>query len=214
MYKYILFDLDGTLTDSADGILNSVEYALNKMGVNNMSRQELFKFVGPPLHVSFSTFCGFDEEESERAVEYYREYFRDKGIFENCVYDGVTELLSTLKTSGKKLVIATSKPEVFTLRILKHFDLIKYFDFVAGATLDGTRSAKADVISYALTGSNIVDKSEAIMVGDRNHDIIGAAQNGLKSIGVTYGYGGEEELKEAGADFLAATPGEILKLVM
>lgn len=213
MYQYILFDLDGTLTDPGIGITNSVAYALEKYNITVEDRTELYKFIGPPLQDSFMEFYGFSEMESKKAVEYYREYFRDKGIFENEVYEGIPELLQTLKGAGKQVILATSKPEEFARQILEHFDLIQYFDFVAGATMDGSRSEKADIIQYALDKCMIKDTSKVIMVGDRKHDIIGAAKNKLPAIGVLFGYGSEEELRNAGAKYLARTSFDILKYI-
>ncbi len=209
MYKNILFDLDGTLTDPGIGITNSVAYALSKYGISCEDRTELYKFIGPPLNESFMNFYDFSEEESFRAVEYYREYFKEKGLFENTVIPGVEDMLSKLQKAGKKIVLATSKPEPFTLKILEHFDLIKYFDFVAGATMDGSRSKKADVIAYALEKSGIYSLNDTIMVGDREHDIIGANTVGIDSVGVLFGYGSRAELENAGAKYIAENPGDI-----
>jgi len=213
MYKYILFDLDGTLTNPEIGITTSVMYALEKFNIKVEDRKELHPFIGPPLLYSFQTYYGLTEEESELAVKYYRERFSVKGLYENEVYDGVEKLLQQLKNSGKKLIIATSKPEEFTIKILKHFDLYKYFDFVAGATMDGSRGEKADVIRYALEISGIEDKSQAIMIGDRKYDILGAKENGLDSIGVLFGFGDYKELTEAGANFVVESVDDILKYV-
>lgn len=213
MYDNLLFDLDGTLTDPGEGITNSVAYALKKWGIEVSDRSELYKFIGPPLVCSFMQYYEFSQSEAEQAVVYYREYFKDIGIFENQVYDGVTDMLESLQAAGKKIILATSKPEVFAKRILEHFELEPYFDCVAGATLDGTISEKADVIAYALKSSNITDKSRTVMIGDRKHDIIGARANGLDSIGVLYGYGSLEELQMAGATYTVAEPAEILRSV-
>lgn len=213
MYSTILFDLDGTLTDSQQGIINSIEYALKKYEIRVESKADLHKFLGPPLKDSFMQFCGFSEEKAEEAVNFYREYFREKGIFENSVYPGVYDLLEKLKMKNKKLILATSKPEPFTFRILEHFDLLKYFDFVAGSNLDNTRGRKDEVISYALNSCKITDLSSAIMVGDREHDIIGAKKVGIDSVGVLYGYGNLRELKNAGAAYIAKNTDEIYKIV-
>ena len=213
MYDTVLFDLDGTLTDPGEGITNSVSYALRKYGIEVTDRRELYKFIGPPLVDSFMKYYDFSQEEALKAVEYYREYFRDKGIFENRVYEGVEDMLRQLHTMGKRLVLATSKPEEFALRILQHFDLKKYFSVVAGASMDSSRSKKGDVIAYALSMCDSIDKNIAIMVGDREHDIIGAKENGLRSIGVLYGYGSEDELKNSGADYIAKTPSDIIDLI-
>ena len=209
MYQYVLFDLDGTLTDPGLGITNSVMYALRKFGINVSDRSQLYPFIGPPLRDSFRVYYGFSDEQCERAVRYYREYFKKSGMFENEVYDGICELLTRLKVSGRTLVVATSKPEVFALEILRHFDLYKYFDFVAGATLNDVRNQKADIIKYALETLNITEKKSAIMIGDRKHDIIGAKETGLDSIGVLYGYGTYDELKNAGATYIANTTADI-----
>lgn len=214
MYQYILFDLDGTLTDPGIGITNSVMYALKKFQIEVEDRTTLFKFIGPPLKASFEKYYGFSKEESELALQYYREYFRPKGLYENQVYKGVRELLTDLKSRNKTLILATSKPEEFAIEILRHFDLYKYFDFVAGATMDSSRVKKADVILYALQSYGVSDLSSAIMIGDREHDILGAKQVGLDSIGVLYGYGDYEELKEAGATYIAENAEDILKIIL
>lgn len=214
MYKYMLFDLDGTLTDPGIGITNSVMYALKKFGIEVDDRVSLYKFIGPPLLESFQKFYGFSKEDSELGLKYYREYFKPKGLYENKVYEGIESLLQELKKRGKKLLVATSKPEEFAIEILKHFHLYDYFDFVAGASMDEKRVKKADVIAYALESYEIIDKSSVIMVGDREHDVLGAKENGLKSIGVLYGYGDYEELSGAGADFIVENPEDILKIVL
>lgn len=213
MLQYILFDLDGTLTDPGIGITNSVMYALKKFNIEVADRTQLYKFIGPPLLYSFQTYYGFSETDSALAVQYYREYFKDRGLYENEVYDGIPELLGKLKEKGYKLVLATSKPEVYAVEILKHFGLYDYFDFAAGATMDSTRSKKADVIAYALDSCGIKDLSTAIMIGDREHDILGAKQTGLASIGVLYGYGNREEFEAAGATYIAETPADILTCI-
>lgn len=213
MYRYLLFDLDGTLTDPGLGITNSVMYALDKFGIHVDDRTSLYRFIGPPLMDSFERFYGFSPAQSERAVGYYREYFRETGIFENKVYDGIPELLNALKEKEKTLAVATSKPEEFAVRILRHFGLYEYFEFVAGATMDHTRCKKPDVMRYALEKLGVSDNSAAIMIGDREHDIIGAKENGLDSVGVLFGYGSCEELKQAGAVYIAETPEDILRFI-
>lgn len=214
MFDTILFDLDGTLTDPGEGITNSVAYALRKYGIEVSDRSELYKFIGPPLKDSFMKYYGFDEDKAEEAIAYYREYFRDTGIFENRVYEGVEDMLRGLHANGKRIVLATSKPEEFAIRILEHFGLRKYFTVVAGASMDSSRSKKGDVIAYAISLCESFDKYTAVMVGDREHDIIGAKENGLKSIGVLYGYGDEKELKTAGADYIVSSPIEVLSLIL
>ena len=212
-YKLIIFDLDGTLTDPGVGITNSAMYALEKWNIKVAERSELYKFIGPPLRDSFMNFYGFSEEQAKEAIVYYREYFKDKGIFENEVYPGIVELLQQLKASGKKIVLATSKPEEFAIRILKHFDLFDYFDFVGGAYMDGVRNKKGEVIQYVLESAGITDLSTTVMIGDREHDIIGAKQNGIDSIGVLYGYGSLEELENAGAMHIVEKPDEIAAVI-
>lgn len=214
MYQTILFDLDGTLTDPGEGITNSVAYALEKFDIKNEDRTSLYKFIGPPLKDSFMEFYSFSEEDALKAIAYYRERFREKGMFENKVYAGIVELLSKLKHAGKKLIVATSKPEEFTLTILKHFDLLQYFDFVAGATMDGSRSEKTEIIQYALKHGQIENLDKTVMVGDRKFDIIGAKANGIDSIGVLFGYGSLEELEIAGATYIADSPEELGKLII
>ena len=213
MYQYILFDLDGTLTDPGLGITNSVMHALKKYNIMVEDRASLYKFIGPPLTDSFETYYGFSEEESERAVSYYREYFSEKGLFENTIYPDIEQVLQTLKQQGKSLILATSKPEVYAKQILEHFHLDGYFDFISGATMDKTRVKKQDIIAYAIEQCNLSELSKAIMIGDREHDIFGAKACQMASLGVLYGYGSREELTAAGADYLAQTPTDILKFL-
>ena len=212
--KYILFDLDGTLTDPGEGITNSVEYALKKYGIDVEDKTRLYKFIGPPLIDSFMNFYGFSKEKAIQAVEFYREYFRVTGIFENLVYEGIPELLEELNKAGKMVVLATSKPEDFAKQILEHFQLSEYFCFVAGATMSETRTHKHEVISYALKELGISDISSAVMVGDREMDIIGAHKSGLKAIGVLYGYGSGEELEKAGADYIVKDVAELKRILL
>ncbi len=213
MYKYILFDLDGTISDSGLGITNSVTYALKKFGVEVKDRSTLYRFIGPPLLESFQRFCGFTEEQSRLAITYQREYYTDIGLYENEVYDGMEKLLQELTQMGKTLIVATSKPEVFARRILAHFGLDGYFSYIAGATLDGSRVTKPDVIAYALAECKISNASEAVMVGDREHDVLGARANGMDSIGVLYGFGNREELEKAGATYIAEQIADVAKFV-
>lgn len=214
MYNTIFFDLDGTLTDPGIGITNSVAYALEKWNIKVSERKELYKFIGPPLIDSFERYYGFSLEDSRKAVVYYREYFSTKGLYENVVYDGIEILLGKLKKAGKRLVIATSKPEGFAITILKHFDLFRYFDFVAGASMDETRTKKSEVIKYALDSLAITNVSQVLMVGDREHDVLGAGEFGIKSMGVLYGYGDRAELEKAGADFIAENVEDIYKIIV
>lgn len=203
MGKTVLFDLDGTLTDPGIGITNSVWAALRYFNIEVKDRSELFRFIGPPLIDAFMEYYGFPEEQAREAINPYREYFASKGIFENEVYPGIPELLEKLKKDGYVLAVATSKPEEFAKEILVHFDLMRYFDYVCGAGMDETRTGKAEVITYALETAGVTDKRQCIMIGDRKHDMEGAAKNGLRKIGVLYGYGSLRELTEAGADGIA-----------
>lgn len=215
MFDYLLFDLDGTLTDPAQGITNSFIHALTFFGIEIPSYETLCTFIGPPLPATFKNVFGFSDDKAMEGVAKYREYFSVKGLFENFVYDDIPELLQILKKNGKKLLVATSKPEEYSIKILKHFNLASYFDFICGSNMDETRSKKEEVIEYALSLCNISnkDKPKVLMIGDREHDIIGANKNGIQSCGVLYGYGNAEELQKAGATFIAKTPKDILKII-
>lgn len=213
MYKNVFFDLDGTLTDSGEGILNSVEYALKKLGITGYERSRLYGFIGPPLVVSFSEFFGLSEEKCKEGVRLYREYYSKKGIYENRLYDGIIHLLEKLSEEGAKVVLATSKPREFAEEILRFFSLTKYFDYIAAAEMNGKRNEKSEVIAYALEISG-AKKEQTVMVGDRKFDILGARSAGIASIGVLYGFGTEEELIKAGADYIAQTPESVLDIVL
>ena len=213
-FEYILFDLDGTLTDPGIGITNSVMYALKKFGIEVSDRSELYKFIGPPLKYSFAEYYGFNPENVAKAEAYYRDYFKDTGIYENEIYEGIKDVLSTLKNSGKKIYLATSKPEEFANRILEYFEIAEYFDFISAATMDGSRSKKVDIVKYAVENINTSDTSIIVMIGDRLYDIEGAKETNINSIGVTYGYGGREELVKAGADYIVDEPLELLNILI
>ena len=213
-YSFVFFDLDGTLTDPGEGITNSVAHALRKRGFPVPSRASLNRYVGPPLLDAFQDYAGMTETQAERAISDYREYFRDRGIFENVVYDGIPALLARLCEAGVKPVLATSKPELFARRILDHFGLARYFFLTAGATMDNSRSKKADVIAYALAQCPGAGPANTVMVGDREHDVRGAGAHGLPTIGVLYGYGSREELEAAGAAAIAATVSGLAALLL
>ena len=213
MYHTILFDLDGTLTDSGPGITNSVAYALKKWGIIENDVNKLKKFVGPPLDTSFAKYYGFSKEKCVQAIQYYREYYLTKGIDENRVYDGIEELLKWLRAAGRRAIVATSKPEPSAVHVLEYFHIDSYFDIIAGATMDGSRVEKSDVIRYALDRAGIRDLAGVVMVGDRENDIQGAKMNGLDSIGVLYGYGSREELVEAGAMQTAQTVEDLRRCI-
>ncbi|BEG99934.1 HAD family hydrolase [Bacteroides sedimenti] len=212
-YQYILFDLDGTISDPATGITRSIQYALSFFEITVPNPEELTKFIGPPLIESFKEFYHFNDDQALLALKKYREYFVAKGMFENYLYKGIEELLQTLKEKGKTILLATSKPEPFAKQILEHFNLTHYFSFIGGATLDGSRSTKTDVIRYVLKSNQITEPGKTVMVGDREHDIEGAKNNGITSIGVLYGYGSKTELQKAGADFLASDIKELMMLL-
>lgn len=207
--KYILFDLDGTLTDSQEGITKAVEYALNYFGIEVADRSELNVFIGPPLAESFMKYYGFSEEKALEGVKKYREYYNVKGKFENAVYEGIPAVLERLNDAGKILFVATSKPEFYARQIIEHFNLSGYFAGIYGATMDGSRVNKDEVIRYALQENGITDLHEVIMVGDREHDIIGAKKCGLEAIGVLFGFGSREELETNGAAAIAETAAQL-----
>ena len=211
MIHTIFFDLDGTLTDSAPGIIHSVQYALKKYGIE-AEENDLRSFIGPPLVHSFQERFGFDHDKALEAVAYYREYFTAGGMFENSVYPGVEEMLQKLKEDGLMLAVATSKPELFSKQILEHFALTRYFDFIGGAAMDETRTTKVEVLSYALQELQ-VDPAKAVMIGDRENDMEAASLLGTESIGVLYGYGSKEELANAGAKVFAETPMDICRII-
>lgn len=213
LYHAVLFDLDGTLTDPEEGITRSFRYALQRFGIEETDQNKLRQVIGPPLLESFVGLYGFSQLDALLAVETYREYFSKTGIFENKIYSGIEEMLQILRQGGLKLAVATSKPTVFANQILEHFHIAQYFDFVAGSELDGTRTGKAEVIRWAL--SHIGEQPEnTVMVGDRKHDMIGAVKTGAFPLGVLYGYGSKKELTEAGAKYLAQTPGQTAEYLL
>lgn len=208
-YKNYLFDLDGTLTDPGAGITNSILYAFKKFGLPPLPMEILKTFIGPPLLESFRLHCGVTSEEAGLLLTYYREYFKEKGMFENEVYPEIPETLAALTKRGTRLFIATSKPEPFAKEILAHFDLAKYFEFVGGNTLDEKRSKKEDVIRYVMQ-ENALLPADCIMIGDRCHDIEGARACGIPVAAVTFGYGNDQEYRMA--DHIINTPKELLQL--
>ena len=198
MKKYIFFDLDGTLTDSAEGITNSVAYALKRNGIFVEDKTSLNVFVGPPLVESFMKYYHFDREEAKKSVGIYREYFEEKGMFENAVYPGIENMLAQLEKKGYILAVASSKPEVYVRQILDHFGLTRYFTEIGGSELNGRRTNKTEVIEDVLKRLNMdKHRDQVIMVGDKEHDVYGARKAGLECIAVSFGYGTEEELKQA-----------------
>ena len=198
-YKTLLFDLDGTLTDPAQGITNSVRYALQQHGYPIPDADILLSFIGPPLLDSFSALWGTDPRQTRALVDSFRVYFKDRGILENRLYDGIPALLSALRAAGYKLYLATSKPLVFARRVLSDFNIDTYFDGLYGSELDGTRDKKSDVIRYLLQNEKELAAQPLLMIGDRKYDVLGAAELGIPAVGVSYGYGSEGELSDAGA---------------
>lgn len=214
MKKILLFDLDGTLTDPKEGITKCVQYALKHFGIESET-EELMCFIGPPLVDSFKEFYKMSEDDALVAVEKYRERFRDIGIFENGVYVGISHMLRKCKDMGYIIGLATSKPEEFAIRILEKYELAKYFDEITGSTMDGSRNNKTDVIREAFARMNITEGNidEVLMIGDREHDIIGAKNCGIESVGVNFGYASDGELQAAGADYIVDSVKELEDLL-
>ena len=215
--KYILFDLDGTLTDPKIGICTCVQYALASFGIDEPDLDKLEPFIGPPLIDSFKEFYGFSDEDAKKGLEKYRERFSTVGLFENKVYPGIRHMLKTLKKNGFHLAVASSKPKVFVEQIMEHFGLAKYFEAMEGSNLDGTGTDKAEIIDRALAdlfGKNKVDPEQVYMVGDRKYDCIGAQKKGIECVAVAYGYGDFEELMEAHADYIVFSTRELEEFLM
>lgn len=215
-YDVILFDLDGTLLDTGEGITKCAQYALGKFGIEVNDLSELNYFVGPPLKDSFVEYANIPEEKAGEAIRIYRERYQTVGLYECEIYQGIPQVLQACKDAGKKLLVTTSKPEEMAVKVLKHAGLDGYFDFIGGALMDESRGRKAEVISYALEASRLshVDKSRMVLVGDRKFDVLGAAECGIDCLGVLYGYGNRQELEEAGAFAVAETPRDILQVVL
>ncbi len=212
-YDLIVFDLDGTLTDPKAGITKSIRYALSKFGIEVDDLESLVPWIGAPLRESFKRSYSFDDKKASEAVEYYREYFSAKGIYDNAVYPGIPELLERLRDDGSKLVVATYKAAVFADRVLNHFGLRHHFASVVGNTLDYDFPTKADIIRMALSVVPGARKETAVMVGDREHDILGAKQNGIDSVGVTYGYGTIDELRGVNPTHIVGSVEELRRLL-
>lgn len=211
MEQYLFFDLDGTLCDSAEGILNAVTYAQDKLGLPRQARSEMMHYIGPPLARTFSADYGLDEADAEWAVAAYREYYVSRGIFECTLYDGIVEMLDALRDRGYVLVLATCKPTPSARRVLEHFGIADRFRMISGPEFDGTRSEKHEVIAYAVECLGLTDPGRILMIGDRRDDVLGAAQNGIACAGVLWGFGSRAELTEAGAKRLFASPSELVR---
>ena len=209
-YDTVAFDLDGTLTNPERGLLSAFEYAFKKLGVTYESRDSLKKYIGPPLYDEWQKDFGWSFDEASHAVDIFREYYNVYGWWDNEVYPGIEDMLRQLSESGKILVVATSKPEQTAKRVLALFGLDKYFDCIAGASMNGTADGKSQILSRALRSVGVADADECILVGDRKYDAEGAAQVGCDSIGVLWGHGSREELEAAGFTALATSPEDIV----
>ncbi|MBQ6905051.1 MAG: HAD family hydrolase [Spirochaetia bacterium] len=209
-YKNIFFDLDGTVTDSGPGIVKSVQYALRCYGIDEPDLDKLNSFVGPPLYKSFMNYLDCSEEEAKEAVECYREYYAENGLYENKLYDGIESLLYNLKEKGYKIILASSKPRIYVKRILSYFRIMRYFDYVEGSELDSQRTDKGELLAYVLKKWDLRPE-ESVMIGDRKYDIEGAKANGMDSIAVGYGYGSVDELSAAGPTLFFPTIEELKK---
>ena len=212
-YDWLLFDLDGTLTDPFEGITRSVEYALNAFGIEVEDRRVLAPFIGPPLVESLTERYGFTMEDAVAAVAKYREYFAVKGLYENELFEGIPELLSNCRKAGYKISMATSKPTHYARIIAEHFDIAHYFDAIHGSSLDGTRITKSSVVAEAVSEEHL-DPTRALMIGDRRHDVEGAGEHGIRTVGVLYGYGSREEHEAAGAAYIVNDLDELRELLI
>ena len=208
-YDVFIFDLDGTITDSSEGIFNSIIYALDKMGIKEVNRKELVPFIGPPLRDSFKKYFDMNDEDAKRAVSYYREYYSAKGVYELSMYEGVDETLKGLKSHGKRIMLGTSKPEIYAFGIIDKLGIGQYFDFLAGGDLEGKRDQKEDVLSYGLEQMGNPARDKVLMIGDTKFDVIGANKLGIDTLGVSYGFGSMDELKNAGAKWIVDSPEDI-----
>ncbi len=210
-YQVILFDLDGTLTDPKVGITKSVQYALAKYDINEPDLDKLIPFIGPPLVESFQEFYSLSQAQAEAAVGYYREYFTKAGMYENSVYPGMTGMLDKLAGEGRELIVATSKPTVFSEQIIEHFGMTGFFKLIVGSNLDGSRIHKTEIIDFVLSSIPQVSRGNIVMIGDRKHDIIGANNNGIDSVAVSYGYGSYAELEQANPTYIVSTVYELYR---
>lgn len=215
MKELILFDLDGTLTDSGPGIMNCVKYAFDQYGFKDYDADLLRTFVGPPLQYRFKEVLGVDDETAKELVKSYRAYYMEHGLWDNSVYEGIPEVLTLLKCSGKKLGVASSKPHHMVVSVLERFELKEYFDVVHGGKAEGKASEKSAVLKEAIASAGYADKlDQVLLIGDTKYDVLGAKQIGIDCVGVAYGYGTQEELKESGAVKICKTPGDLVYLVL
>lgn len=218
MYKYVFFDLDGTITEPEEGIINGVLYALSRFGITVEDRTTLYPYIGPPLRDSFRDYHGLSEEDTEQAILYYREYYSTKGIYQNDIMPGMEQAFWILRKHGCHLYVATSKPELYAKQILEHLKLDGYFDIIAGSTFDKARDTKAAVIEYLITSiaANQIKPAvdDIIMVGDRKFDVLGAREFGIDTIGVLFGYGSKEEFDACACRYVAADAKEMVQMIL
>lgn len=209
-YEVILFDLDGTLTESGPGIVNAVEYTLKKYGIDEPDKEKHKRFIGPPLKVSFTKYYGFTEENVDEAIATFRSYYHEKGIYENSAYPGVVDMLEKLSERGYRLAVATSKARPMAEIVIPRYGLDKHLEGIFAAEMDGRFGSKSAVIDHAIEEMGVSDRSKVLMIGDREHDILGAKACGIDSMGILYGYGSREELEAAGADYIVDTVEDIV----
>jgi phosphoglycolate phosphatase len=213
-YKYILFDLDGTIIDSSEGIVSSFIYALSKFGIEEKPGEHMRRIIGPPLSHSFKTYYGFNDEDTALGVKYYREVFKAGLMLKNTLYPGITELIDALKAADKKVIIATSKPEIFVRPILEDLGILDKFDFIAGSIVGDIRVDKGEIINYIIEEMQISDRTECVMIGDRDRDITGAFDVGIDCIGVLHGFGSLEELEKVGCKVIAKDSFELRNILL
>ena len=212
MYDLIMFDLDGTLVNSEEGVTKTVQYALSACGIEENNQNNLRRFIGPPLVDAFMEYYGMSEDMALKALEKYRERYRKTGVYENEIFPDVKNVLEELKKNGKKVALATSKPHIFAREVLKSFDLTQYFDIIVGAEFDGTRNDKADVIKEVLNQAG--EYENPVMIGDRKHDAEGARKNGVDFIGVSFGFAPEREFEKCGVDKVIDRMSELLDIIL
>ena len=211
--EYVFLDLDGTLTDPSEGITRGVMYALERFGIHEKDPRRLYPFIGPPLYDSFMRHYGFDLDTAYKAIEYFQEYYGQQGMYENVPYPGMRDLLHSWRDEGRRLILATSKPEVFAVRILERFDMNGAFLLMAGGDVEEKRVEKHLVIEYAMERLGLSHTGGCLMIGDRKFDVLGAGRHGIPTLGVLYGFGSREELTEAGASWLAGSVEELRTLM-
>ena len=211
--EYVFLDLDGTLTDPSEGITRGVMYALERFGIHEKDPRRLYPFIGPPLYDSFMRHYGFDLDTAYKAIEYFQEYYGQQGMYENVPYPGMRDLLHSWRDEGRRLILATSKPEVFAVRILERFDMNGAFLLMAGGDVEEKRVEKHLVIEYAMERLGLTHTEGCLMIGDRKFDVLGAGRHGIPTLGVLYGFGSREELTEAGASWLAGSVEELKALM-